>query len=197
MRIMKLTASGSALIVAGLLGLSNGGDATARLQDKSHVTTLYAVDDVIDSWSFSEGRPGTVCHDGRLFNRNSQLKFERYGGDLVSGIEGGSIARILDIGDLRIGGSLSSVYHGLTREDHVVVAKSVVKDESANIAAVTAERRFELAPGKGLAKATAKNGHVYLLRIDENSVTTKPVFVALRILDHEPGRYVTFRWRLL
>ena len=131
-----------------------------------------------------------ICVDGTVYNRNSQLMYDRYGERvLVAGMEGGTAATWLDLGDLRLKGTLQSVFHSLKREDSTIVIEGVDGDEP--------NRSYDLRLGQALATVAAQIGHVCLLRLDEAPEGSEPVYVALRVIDHAPDRYVTIRWRRL
>ena len=160
------------------------------VEHADRVTTLYSADDLLNAWSFSHDDVGMICVDGTVYNRNSQLMYDRYGERvLVAGVEGGTAATWLDLGDLRLKGTLQSVFHSLKREDSTIVIEGVDGDEP--------NRSYDLRLGQALATVAPQIGHVYLLRLDEAPEGSDPVYVALRVIDHAPDRYVTIRWRRL
>ncbi len=192
---MTFLARSALYSTCAIITLVNWSPSAVGLQQQGadRVTTLYSNDDLLHSWSFSLGETGSVCRNGQIYNRNSQLVFDRYGAEFASGVEGGSKARILNIGDLKVKGYPGSVYHSLTRKGNVII----VKDTVGKNGGATAEQRFELAAGEKQAKSSIIVGHVYLLLIDEGGTDSHTKFIAFRVLDHEPKRRVTFRWRLL
>ena len=63
------------------------------------VVTLYARDPLSHSFCFADAHYGTTLRNGEVLNRCSDLDFGAYrSGALSSGIEGGRLATLLDIG---------------------------------------------------------------------------------------------------
>lgn len=159
---------------------------------QEHVITLRATDDILSSWSLSHNEPGLHSLDGVLVNENTQLMYDRYvRGSLVVGIEGEAKGAIVDMGDLRVAGTLHSAFHSLRRDGDVIVFAGLDDEEQP-------DRRQALPPGTKLAAAKPVAGHLYLVRIDQPHVTDNPtVYAALRVIEIVEGSHVTLRTRIL
>lgn len=148
------------------------------------VVTLYRYDDLRSSWGFTTGDYGLVEQDGELRNRNSQVALgsDEQGRDVLRfGVQGGEEALAVDIGDPRDSATQRSLFHRLTRQ-------SVLQ-------------RLQEPGGVAGSGGAIELGHVWLVRIDNAEpglllAKGEPLVVALRIADHEPGRSVSFRWRV-
>jgi hypothetical protein len=168
------------------------------------VSTLYALDPLSRSLSFTDGRPGHVIHNNRMFNRNSDINFGNYLKDGFSvGIEGGRLGNLVDLGTAeefakRTGfqetGGNGQGYASLHFEkDQLVTLKDYRTGEFQ--ALKEADALFET--GKSSAGAPAIAGHIYLARLTESRDPGFELVVKFICIAHTPNESATIRWEVL
>ncbi len=158
----------------------------------SGVVTLYAVDELCNTYSFSSERHGGVVEDGELRGLGPELEFGKwYPGELSVVGSGGSVGTILNLGELR--NANGSLYHYLQiseSRDEVAFGS----DSSGNV-----ELRFSESSESSAVSA----GDVCVLRIKNIARPVGEVdvggvlWVKLLILESRGSSSVTFRWDLL
>lgn len=159
--------------------------AATAADGRSGTVRLLRFDDLRRTFGFTTGRHGYCVQGGAIKNQNSQLSFgARDGRDhLLFGAQGGERSRALDLGDPR-DDTLSSTYYGLTFAE-------------------ARTKLLDVAPSPAAAALPVAIGHVFLVQIDDAAAAHRfvtpgePLVVALRVVDHEPGRMVEVRWHLL
>jgi len=159
--------------------------AATAADGRSGTARLLRFDDLRRTFGFTSGSHGYCVQDGEIKNHNSQLSFgARDGVDhLLFGAQGGERSRAVDLGDPR-DSTGSSTYYALTLAD-------------------ARTRLLEVAPAPAAAALRVELGHVFLVQIDDAAAAHRfvtpgePLVVALRVVDHDPGRTVEVRWHLL
>ncbi len=166
-----------------------------QLVNEGKIVTLFSKDDLACSYSFSRGNYGFVYMNGQVLNKNSQVLFSRYGFEgLLFGVEAGSLAQVVDLGDIKMKSQNNSLFYFLRQ------------NESGDIVAMRSLRNRKKNPldhwkrkGNELLKVNPIVGHIYMVKIDEKIGKEKweNKFVLLRILRLIPGYSITFRYRNL
>lgn len=165
---------------------------------------LYKYDDLRQTYGFTTLDYGHVDQGGGIFNRNSQIWFlvEDVDSLLVAG-QGAEKGAIVDLGDLRAGGTNASLFHALTTlapSGKLIIRPGL--SDNYHLADPLALRDFPI-PGNGTQAALINVGHIYLITIrnvSEPGLGVEKggaVYVKLRVIDHSPGRYVRFIWETL
>lgn len=167
--------------------------ATTRPADVDAIAgtlvTLRCLDDLTATYGFSDAAYGYVIHERAVHNRVSHISFHRWvQNSLVVGIQGRSRGVIRDIGDMRTKRTASSVLPSLVREG------DVIRDASPEGSDLPEQGIALNDESRATANAAVVPGHIYLVRMDDAEATH---FVALRVVDYQPGLSVTFRWRPL
>ena len=167
--------------------------STEDQEPSEQVVTLFSTDELLHAWNLTDNVPGMLVQKGQVRNRGSQLMFGRYLADgLAVAMSGAARGRIVDIGDLRVGGTLMSAFHGLKRDGDTVIAEGLAEEPTV--------RRFELPPAtESVAKVPTRLGSIYLVRLDETpgGASLRTTFAVLRVIEHTASQRVTLRWRLL
>jgi hypothetical protein len=176
----------------------------STLPTVSTISTLYSNDPIARTLCLTDGREGGSLQNGGVFNRCSHVEFDNYRlGHLMLGIQGGEMAKIVDLGTAK---ELSKLYgyeetagngQGFAsiefRDGKVVIAKTLYKPERQEL--TQAAQLFQ--QGDSSASAEAKTGHIYLARITDRHDKDFQILVKLLVLSVKPGESVTFRWELL
>ncbi|GJM45313.1 MAG: hypothetical protein DHS20C21_21550 [Gemmatimonadota bacterium] len=195
-----VTVSVLALIVLTSAGWTMQEDSVGRRGDQ--IITLTAMDDLTCSFSFAGGRFGDI-REGRLFLDETEMLFDRYQADRLSfGYVRDMRVNLVDLGDERIGtgdkpGDRAprtpiSVYHRLFLDGDRIKYLDAYGNAKAHRLAQKVLHQF--GPEQTI-HIEPRIGHTYLLRYRTSFGASETV--RFRVLDHEPGRYVTLRWGLL
>ena len=177
---------------------------TLPLPLTSTITTLYANDPIAHSLCFADGKEGGVFQEGEPRNRCSHIEFDAYKvGNLSVGIEGGEVARIIDLGTDE---ELSKQYgyqqtvgkgQGFASIEFRDGKLLIVKDRRAGTRQELIEGARLFEASRGMSSAEAKPGHIYLVRITDSHKKDFQILVKLLVLTASAGESVTFRWELL
>lgn len=176
----------------------------STLPTVSTISTLYSNDPIARSLCLTDGREGGTIQNGGVFNRCSHVEFDNYRlGHLSVGIQGGEMAKIVDLGTAKelsklygyeeTGGNGQGFASIEVRDGKVVIAKTLYKPDRQEL--TQAAQLFE--PGSSSASAEAKAGHIYLARITDRHDKNFQILVKVLVLSVKPGESVTFRWELL
>ena len=182
-----------------------GSTGQARQDDHrpgDQLITLFAMDDETCSFSFSQRRFGGIA-EGRLFLDDTEILYDRYQpGHLSFGYVRDSRVNLIDLGDERIAtGSMPSdraprvpisVYSRLFLDGGRVKYIDAYNNAKAHRNAQKVLHQF--GPEQTI-HADPQVGSTYLLRY--RTAFGQSETVRFRIIDHEPGRFVTLRWALL
>jgi hypothetical protein len=162
----------------------SAADADARA---GAIVTLRWADDLESSYCFSRRGFSLAVKGQELRSYGAHISFHRWVKDaLVVGLHGKGV--IKDLGDVRTKRTQSCVLPFLERRGSTVVDTSTEGSSLAGAGMPIADA------AASLAAAPAALGHLYVVRIDEE---TGSLFAALRVVELVPDQSVTFRWRLL
>jgi len=172
--------------------------------DAGNISTLYALDPLLQSLCFAGGKPGHVVQDYEVRNSCSDLDFGNYHANSFStGIEGGRLGVIVDLGDSV---TLAREYHyqetvgggqdfaSLRLQSGKIV---VLKDFKNHEVQELAETNVLFGKGGSNASAAVKLGHLYLLRITDRFDAKFERLVKFMVVTFTPEQAVTIRWQLL
>ncbi len=161
--------------------------------------TLYARDGLSHTLCLEDGRYGTAVQNNMVKNRCSDLDFDSYNpGSFTAGIEGGRIAAIFDVGteaELQtrykvhqtVGGG--QAFTSIRRERQKLYIAADGK-ELAGVEGLFGKLRSN-------AAVPIQVGHIYVLRIADDSQAAKEILAKLLVVSYAPGDSVTIRWQLL
>jgi len=167
--------------------------------------TMYALDPLLRTLCFSDGKEGMAIDKNRWGNRCSDLSFNLAGnGSFVTGIEVNRVAAIVDLGtanDLR-------GRYGYEDADNGGVGFASLRLDSGKIMILKDDNVQEeyqpLTEGPKLftdvgpsANAPIKLGHIYLVRIADTKDKSFQHLVKLIVVSYRPEESVTLRWELL
>jgi hypothetical protein len=150
--------------------------------DRSTVVTLLSHDDIRCSYSFRDKDVGMLFREGQIFNRGSEIMYDRYGSNVLAvAVEGGTEGTIVDLGDLKTGNPPQSIFWSLSRSGDKVM--------ETDLAAMSL---------RSSATAAAVLGHTYVIKcVAKDGKGSRSWYVVLKVIDLEPGRSMTMRWRYL
>lgn len=161
--------------------------------------TLYARDGLSHTLCLADGRYGTAVQGNIVKNRCSDLDFDSYNpGSFTTGIEGGRIAAIVDVGaeaELQtrykvhqtVGGG--QAFASIRREGQKLYIAADGK-ELAGVEGLFGKLRSSSA-------VPIQVGHIYVLRIADDSQAAKEISAKLLVVSYAQGDSVTIRWQLL
>ena len=205
------------LVVIASLVFASGGlqiasaqtlpDEKQSLQPRRRggLITMYALDPLLRTLCFSDGKEGMMIDKNRWGNRCSDLSYSLAGnGSFVTGIETNRVAAIVDLGtpnDLRERYGYDDADNGgvgfasLKLEANKVV---ILKDDNVQDTFQLLQEGPKLFTDVGpSANASIKLGHVYLLRIADQKDKSFQQIVKLIVIAYRPDESVTLRWELL
>jgi hypothetical protein len=167
--------------------------------------TMYALDPLLRTLCFSDGKEGMMIDKNRWGNRCSDLSYSPAGnGSFVTGIESNRVAAIVDLGtpnDLRERYGYDDADNGgvgfasLKLEANKIV---ILKDDNVQDTFQPLQEGLKLFTDVGpSANASIKLGHVYLLRIADQKDKSFQQIVKLIVIAYRPEESVTLRWELL
>ena len=171
------------------------------------VATLYALDPVTSSLSFTDGEPGHVIRDNRMYNRNIDIDFGHYLKDgFSSGIEGGRYATLIDLGTpeelSKRYGFQETVGNGQGyaslhfEKDQLVTLKDYRTGEFQPLKEA-GDLLSVPDPEKKHGEAPAIAGHIYLVRITDRHDPNFEIVVKMVCIAHTPNESATIRWEVL
>lgn len=200
------------LLVSG--GLQNVSAQSVTLPDEKQsmqprkrggLVTMYALDPLLRTLCFSDGKEGMMIEKNRWGNRCSDLSFSLAGnGSFVTGIETNRVAAIVDLGtpnELRTRYGYDDADNGgvgfasLKLEANKIV---ILKDDNVQDTFQPLQEGPKLFTDVGpSANAPIKLGHVYVLRIADQKDKSFQQIVKLIVIAYRPDEAVTLRWELL
>lgn len=192
------------LFVCGGLA-ANGQSLIQTVETKGGITTLYAIDPLAQSICMKDGSYGSIFQEGQVRNACSDVNFNSYSPNgLSSGIEGGRQAVLVDLGssnDLQKKyGYTETVGHGegfasITRKGGKIL---ILKDYRARTLQELSESGELFGnPASSSVSLPVKTGHIYLVRITDESDKSFERVAKLLVIGFVPDQSVTFRWELL
>lgn len=167
--------------------------ADDRVAMEGATTTLFAHDDLENSYEFSTGAVGHAMLDGVIYNRNTQVKYITEDPEfLLFGLNGGETATVTELGELRDSRTLHSLFWAVERRGDSVFTRRLLRGalEERQVASLDTHRRSG-------AKAKIGLGHIYVVAIHDESrqgTPRDPVYFKLLVTDFAPGQHVRFRW---
>ena len=167
--------------------------------------TMYALDPLLRTLCFSDGKEGMMIEKNRWGNRCSDLSFSVAGsGSFVTGIESNRVAAIVDLGtpsDLRSRYGYDDADNGgvgfasLKLEANKLV---ILKDDNVQDTFQPLQEGPKLFTDVGpSANVPVRLGHIYLLRIADQKDKSFQQIVKLIVVAYRPDEAVTLRWELL
>lgn len=209
-RLMKLPRC-LAFLICLLLGSSGRGGAQIVFQREASapggLTTLYQLDPVSQSFSFTENYAGSVMKDHRVLNGGAEIDFGRYRPGCFSvAVSVGSTGRIVDLGDAR---TLRAKYHyretvgdgqgfaSIHRKGpSFLIGQRDDKEDHSEYQGLTegAQLSKDL---RSLDSAPVTLGHIYLLHVVQDRGQPTDIYVKLIVVGHQPDQSVTFRWEIM
>lgn len=205
----RIVVLASLLVIVGSVSVcaqqfASGSSRASTLPTVSTISTLYSNDPIARTLCLTDGREGGSLQNGGVYNRCSHVEFDTYRlGHLSVGIQGGELAKIVDLGTAKelsklygyeeTGGNGQGFASIAFRDGKIVIAKTLYKPERQEL--TQAAQLFE--GGDSSASAEAKAGHIYLARITDRHDKNFQILVKLLVLSAKPGESVTFRWELL
>jgi hypothetical protein len=168
------------------------------------IITLYAGDPTGQSVCLQDNSYGLVIQEGQVRNRCSDLNFNSYlKNGLSTGVEGGRLGRIIDLGtsdDLqKLYGYQETATPGQGFASITVVdgRPSILKDYQARTVQDLNEARSLLDTPASVASAPIKLNHIYVLRITDRFDKLYEQLVKFVVLSFVPDQSVTIRWEQL
>jgi hypothetical protein len=171
------------------------------------VSTLYALDPLSSTLSFTDGKPGHVILNNRRFNRNSDINFGNYLKDGFSvGIEGGRYGTLIDLGTAeefaKRNGFQETVGNGQGyaslhfEKDQLVTLKDYRTGEFQPLKEA-GDLLSVPDPKKKHGESPAIAGHIYLARITDRHDPGFELVVKFVCIAHTPNESATIRWEVL
>ena len=175
----------------------------SKLEEK--IVTLYALDPLARTFSFSDGGYGQVFADWSVYNRRSEIDFNTYNrGNFTVGVEGGEVGTIIDLGS---SAELQAKYKyqetvgngqgfaSIHRKNQTLL---IVKGNSYNHTFQPMQESAELfREGRSSASAPVHLGHLYVLRVTDRNEAALDLIVKLLVIAYQPNEWVTIRWEVL
>ena len=164
--------------------------------------TLSAADDLLSSYDLDRGVPGGRIDSGRVDLTAADLAFGLFAVDQLSaGFVYDEVATLVDLGPTMVPsralakdpapGFPISAFHTLRVE-----RGAFFYDDGTGRRVRAKEARAALAPvpDAGPVHAQPAVGHVYVLRLRNRTGDRNDRLFKLKVVDHEPERFVTLRW---
>ena len=178
---------------------------SAQPRKRGGLVTMYALDPLLRTLCFSDGKEGMMIEKNRWGNRCSDLSFSLAGnGSFVTGVETNRVAAIVDLGtpnELRERYGYDDADNGgvgfasLKLEANKIV---ILKDDNVQDTFQPLQEGPKLFTDVGpSANAPIKLGHIYLLRIADQKDKSFQQIVKLIVIAYRPDESVTLRWELL
>ena len=174
-------------------------------QKKENIVTLYALDPLARTFYFADGEYGQTISDGSVYNRRSDIDFNNYNnGSFSIGIEGNEVGTIIDLGssadlqrkykyDETVGNGQG--FASIHRKNHTLL---IAKNNAYSHVYQVMEESAELfQQGISTASAPVNFGHLYVLRITDQSEPAFERIVKMLVISYKPNESVTIRWKLL
>lgn len=169
------------------------------------IFTLYTHDPLARTLCFSDGKEGMAFTNTDWGNRCSDLSFNlASGGSLVSGLEDGRLAAIVDLGtpdDLRNRYGYEDANGGGTgyaslhlQGDKIMVLKQDLNRQEFQPLQEASKLFTDVGPQ---TMAPIKLGHIYLVRIADKKDKNTLQLVKLMVIGFRPEESVTLRWESL
>lgn len=153
------------------------------------VATLYANDDLRTLVDLRTGLYGRMLRDGQIYNTSNHVAFVHTEADyLVVATTGGWTGTIRDIGDPRDPKTLLSPFGAITYDAGRFALPS------PKVYGLDATELDVSTPPQSVARAEAKAGHLYLVRLHHQEGGLAAV---LRVTELLQGQLATITWRIL
>jgi hypothetical protein len=194
---------------AGLLALAGHRPLPPSVHQKgpsSDFVTLWTGDATAACFDFQSGGSGVRIIDGELNLDGVQMTWGLLSPDQFSfGFLRDSLVHVIDLGEtfvpsLRDPRALSpkaalSIFHTLRIENRDVIY-DVPPGKKVRYPA--AREILRAIPRAGIVHVTPQPGHTYLFRQSSSrALDNRVVYAAFLVVDVQPGRSVTFRWKHL
>lgn len=167
------------------------------------VVTLWANDEPRSAFNFDTGSYAADIVDGQLVLDSAQIVFHQIEANLFTiGFSNAFATRLLDLGDLKVDGFSRvsdqaprpsiSIFHTLYLQGRSVWYRGPI---ARNYSLKAADPVFFTLQTGIPQSFVPELGHVYLLRYaSKREAGVEEKLVKFRVIDYEPGRYVTIRW---
>lgn len=190
-----------AVFLPRLQGASRS-EARVPAPEPDRIVTLWANDDLRSSFDFRNGREGGRIVDGEIRLEAAQLVFDVFQEDhFTFGFTRDERVDLIDLGAAyvppfdkatdRAPEFAVSIFHSLHLDGSQL---SYVEPNGRVVRLKDAGRIQGLLPSQGLHQLEPKVGHTYVLRAELEGVGKSEMLFKLHVVDHRPGRSVTFRW---
>jgi hypothetical protein len=167
------------------------------------VVTLYANDEVRSAFSFASGEYGVDIADGEAVLDRAQIAFSLFEKDKLSvGFVRDQGARVVDLGDLTVAGYPVPADHAIHPPISILYTLFVQSNTlyyRGPLGKVyrlsSGDSVFYTLPPDGVRSFEPKLGHTYVMRYaPQGSQSAQQRFAKFRVVDFEPGRWITLRW---
>ena len=191
--------------VVGMTLRSPGHAASPVLEDQTRVTTLYAHDDYLSTFSFRYGGTGARMDDGELILDNAQIAFDVFAEDMITfGFVDNEPTRIIDLGDVTIPGidraadRAPKLPVSLLQTLHLDAGRFNYRGPNSKLYRLKeANEIMEGLPGQGFYHIEPKVGHTYLLRSDPRGSGSAEFYAKFQVIGFRPGESLTIRWAVI
>jgi hypothetical protein len=195
------------IILASCLLLTLDSGSRGRPGDDpgsgTSVVTLFANDEVRSAFSFALGDYGVEIADGEAVLDRAQIAFGIFEKDKLSvGFVRDEGARVVDLGDLTVPGyavPADRAYHPPISVLYTLFVQSNTLCYRGPLGKTyrlsSADSVFFTLPPDGVRSFEPKVGHTYVMRYaPQGGQSTQQRFAKFRVIDFEPGRWITLRW---
>jgi len=167
------------------------------------LVTLYARDDLASSFDFRSGTAGGHVVDGEVRLSDAQLAYGAFLRDQLSfGFVRNERVEVRDLGDVSVAPQVRgrdpaaefpvSVLHTLAFDG----ARFTYLGPGGDVHSFEpADRILGSLPPEEVRHLEPQLGHTYLLRVHPEGVGLRDEYFAFQVVDLEPGRRLTMRWR--